>query len=860
MLKAFRQVQQKRHQQKNDVWRVTFGWLMVMALAGCNLAGDALPTPNEDNVIFVTATVPLPTPNEAGEIIITATPEAGVIAQVPTSELPPTVVPTGELPATIAPTTVAALTSAPDETLQRANMRLLQGYYEEAIADYELILAQGEGVTDELRAQAAYQAGRAALRDGLFGDALGFFNALIEQFPQASVVNRAYFLRGDAHLGLGQWQAAIADFERYLVLMPNLIDSYVHERIADAHLALGNTDDALARYTLALNAQRTLVPELALREKVAQILLRLGRTSEAVAQYDAILAVAQNAPYRAQMELAATRALINAGDIEAGITRARRIFDTYPTTASAHSALQIMLDQGVSIDGFARGRVLYYFGDYNGAISAFNEYSSNYELAAIPAELYLLLGRSYREIGNSQAAQVAFTTLTQQYVGDALFGDALLEQGRTHFLAGDVATAIQTYLRIGDNFGYLTATAAEALWRAGYLYGVNDDPFQSRQVFMRLAESYPQSSWASNGLFLAASAAVKNEENVVAENLYGRIASLSTGDDQAAAYYWVGRLASERGDPGAASQAFALARSAAPESYFAARAVDILEGVRPFEPPSQVRFVFDEASERAETEAWLRATFGITEAGDLGALSAELASDARLIRGTELWSVGAFEEAQREFSALLQERRAVRDALAAYQLALYLRDLGALYWSIVAAADVINAAGVGTLEAPSFIARMRFPAYFHELINAEATRYGFDPLLMLALIRQESLFNTAAISTANAKGLTQVIPSTGRYIASQLGRTNYEDSDLWRPYVSIAFGSFYLDEQLRLFRGNVAAALAAYNAGPGRALDWVALAGGDVDLLVTTITFEETRRYVQRIYSHYNIYRALYGG
>jgi soluble lytic murein transglycosylase len=75
----------------------------------------------------------------------------------------------------------------------------------------------------------------------------------------------------------------------------------------------------------------------------------------------------------------------------------------------------------------------------------------------------------------------------------------------------------------------------------------------------------------------------------------------------------------------------------------------------------------------------------------------------------------------------------------------------------------------------------------------------------------------------------------------------------------VAFGAFYLDEQLRLFEGNRAAAIAAYNAGPGYTLDWVRLSGGDVDGLASTITFDETERYLKRIYSHYNNYRRLYG-
>jgi soluble lytic murein transglycosylase len=77
--------------------------------------------------------------------------------------------------------------------------------------------------------------------------------------------------------------------------------------------------------------------------------------------------------------------------------------------------------------------------------------------------------------------------------------------------------------------------------------------------------------------------------------------------------------------------------------------------------------------------------------------------------------------------------------------------------------------------------------------------------------------------------------------------------------VGVEFGSFYLEENLRLFEGNVTAALSGYNAGPGRGLNWLELSGGDHDLFLTTIDISSTRTYVQRIYGFYNIYRALYG-
>ena len=100
-----------------------------------------------------------------------------------------------------------------------------------------------------------------------------------------------------------------------------------------------------------------------------------------------------------------------------------------------------------------------------------------------PAEDF---GRAYREIGNSSAANVAFQIIIDSYKTDPLFGQALLEQGRTKFLANDITGAIQTYFNIADTYDYLPE-AAEALWRVGYLYGTNDNPGESRKVFERLA-------------------------------------------------------------------------------------------------------------------------------------------------------------------------------------------------------------------------------------------------------------------------------------------------------------------------------------------------------------------------------------
>jgi soluble lytic murein transglycosylase len=166
---------------------------------------------------------------------------------------------------------------------------------------------------------------------------------------------------------------------------------------------------------------------------------------------------------------------------------------------------------------------------------------------------------------------------------------------------------------------------------------------------------------------------------------------------------------------------------------------------------------------------------------------------------------------------------------------------------------------VTVTKAPTFIGKLAYPINYSELIEFEAEKYGFDPLLQFALIRQESLFESFATSYAAAQGLSQVIPDTGAYIAQSLNWPDFRNEDLYKPYVGIAFGAYYLDQQLDAFEGDVAAALSAYNGGPGNAARWFEQAGHDIDLYREIVDFSETREYIDRIYESHTIYRFLYG-
>jgi soluble lytic murein transglycosylase len=250
---------------------------------------------------------------------------------------------------------------------------------------------------------------------------------------------------------------------------------------------------------------------------------------------------------------------------------------------------------------------------------------------------------------------------------------------------------------------------------------------------------------------------------------------------------------------------------------------------------------------------WLR-----TWAGE-GALVLPLAvlADPDWRRGEALLALGLRRQALAAWERVRQRRAGEPWALVA--LALAFRDAGVYRLSLLAAEQVAAlspARAVGS--APPALGRLAYPFPFADLLEEEAAKWGLDPFLLTAMIRQESRFELAATSSAGAQGLMQVMPGTARGIAEQLGWRDFSPEQAYWPYVNVAFGAYYLHQGLKMFENSLAAALAAYNGGPGNASVWRKRAPGDDDLMVALIDVAETRVYVQLVWEQYAMYRRLY--
>jgi len=333
--------------------------------------------------------------------------------------------------------------------------------------------------------------------------------------------------------------------------------------------------------------------------------------------------------------------------------------------------------------------------------------------------------------------------------------------------------------------------------------------------------------------------------------------------------FWTGKTLRKSGEMEEARACLVKAASADTEGYYGLRAIDLDQEEIALWPPDEVDYeiqAVDETAEREEAEAWLATWLEGPGHGDgLGSLTPTIEEELRFQRGDELLAVGLLDENRAEFDVWRKE--VLTDPLTLYQLSLALRERGVYRLSILCAKRLIQLSPAESIsQAPRFLQRLVYPTHFDDLVVAEAQANGFDPLLLFALIWQESLFEGQAASWAGAQGLTQVMPATGDWIALQLRWKDYQAEHLYRPYLNVKFGAWYLGRQLRDFENNLFAALAAYNGGPGNAARWLDLVGGgnprygDDDLFVESISNAETRRYVEKVYEHYAVYRELYGG
>ncbi len=749
------------------------------------------------------------------------------------------------------------------------------GDYENAAAVYRSLLTRS--LDADTTTQAQLGLGKAHLQNGEYAKAIPILRELLDD-PAGSDANpETHFLLAEALIGAGEPLSASEAYSAYLS-SGTVITPYVNRWLGDALYTGGAYLPATNAYEGAIAEAPDRSFEIDVREKLALTHVALQNYPASVEQYDAILEIAEQRATRARIEHQAAETLILAGQTEEGYERHRFAVETYPTEYYAYLSLVKLVEAGRPVNDFLRGVVDYYGGAYGPAVGALYRYiEANPETYSSDAHWYV--GLSYLEAGSPELAAAEFERMIEAYPENEHWGDAWMSWAEAYLDMDEVDQAIEIYRRFAA-----TASdhprAPEALWEAGWWLENTGDLETAAEVYFDCHVGYPDSDYGASALFRSGLQSYQLEELVDAAVAWDTLTQIYPDSPyRPKALLWLGKLRLAQDDPEAAREAFAKAQAADPMGYYGLRAADLAADPDapsfPSTPYSTIQQNPDRGTEFAE---WLG--MDILENGDprLDELNPELAADPRFRRGQELWQLGRFVEAKGELEAL--RRATAYDAQAQYQLALvYGYDLHSndpgddlapwdidLYRSsILCAAQLVRLSPVThTIEAPISIARLVYPTYYESLVmqNTRWSDFGLrdlDPLLVFAVVRQESLFESLAASYVGAHGLMQVMPATGADIAAELDwPPDYETEDLYRPYVSLRFGTYYLAQQLERFDGRIDVALAAYNAGPFRAARWLDRSGDDPDLFLELVTLEEPRLYIRRVREHLAAYQLLY--
>ena len=819
----------------------------TIVAGGCD---SGLPPANTQSGLDVTPPHShIPTPSDAGA-------SAG-----PTSTVTPT----------LPPSPTPSPTPDPAALLSQAQRALHNGDYAAAIDAYRAVLTFAPAVVDPLQgADVFYGLGESYLGARQYADAAGTFAEFASRYPADPRAGRALFLQGTSLQYDAQWQPAIVAYQGYLSVT-QVISPHVWSRIATCHekasppsVPPSGGDTAIAALEHVVDGAWDTSMAADALERIADHYKSQEDYAAAIATYDRILALAKNRDYIAQITYLKGAAYLEWEKPDEAKTLFHEVVRKYPTATHAYWALLALLDEGdETVPQYNRGVIYYHGDDYNACIQAMYTYIEAYPKTHT-GQAHYYAGLSYRALGQYAAAAREFDGLIRTHPEYDRLPDAWWWKARSLASAGSTSAALTAYRTLAEKYPK-HSRADDALRNAAYLLKNDGQLTRAATAFEEMQETYPKSEYAPGALWEAGYCRYLAGDYTEAAGPWIKLAETypRADDEFTQGLFWLGKAAQKDGADDAARAYWQRALEADPHGYYGLRARDHLSGTQVLTrtPGVTLNITMPTRSEQVAFEEWLAGWTGQPRYDyATRGLSTTITSHVAFQRGDALWAVGLHREAQAQFKTLREAFE--RDPVVMYQLTMYFQEIGAYGESIRAMGRIIVRSPEGkSYNCPIFLRKLFYPVYYADLIVPGMERYGMDPLWFFALVWQESFFDRYGRSWAEARGLTQVIPSTGEYIAGRLKVTDYRLEDLYRPVVSVRFGTWYFAEGTQDFDDQVFYGLAAYNGGYGNVQRrWSqGAAADDLDIFVETIHLDEAYRYVKRVYEHYAVYRDIYG-
>ncbi len=650
----------------------------------------------------------------------------------------------------------------------------------------------------------------------------------------------AWLVVGYAHVLDHDYAKAIEPLNRAKPLAGDLGD-YVAYWLGTCYLQTGRQAEGLAALA---NFDSTYPDSLLGRDahlSYASGLLTDGRAAEA-----AELLEKDRLPARSDIEFTLGRAYAALGQNAKAAEALANVYYNMPTAAEADAAYAELkklpsLPPATAAQRKTRADLLMRAKRYSDATDEYRELAIHATPEGRPAAELALADALHRS-GRNREAKAELTTLA---------GATAEQNAQRVYILGEVAWASdenEAFYRSVDELRQ-TAPASpwleQALLSVANLHLVHHEYDQALDAFRELQQRFPTGSRASYAHWKAAWLTLRFGRNDEAKKQFDeQIAMYPGANETSAALYWRARLAEEDNQLGMARAFYQKLSDRFKNYYYAELGRQRLQKLpQSADPPGQYPLL-----DRIPP----------LDHGEKVTLSEPPADDLHLQKAELLGNGGLVDFAVRELQAAAS---ADGGNWAPSETAQLFIDTG----------HYDRAIEVMKHSVPSYFAvdiptlpRVYWEALFPRPYWADLKRFSvanrLDPYLVASLIRQESEFNPLAVSRANAVGLMQLLPKTGKVVAHEVELKHYNPTQLFTPAVNLQLGTRYFRGMVDKFGGSFDHALAAYNAGSDRVEEWMGQGPyRDSPEFVESIPFTETREYVQAILRNAAVYKQLYG-
>jgi soluble lytic murein transglycosylase len=650
----------------------------------------------------------------------------------------------------------------------------------------------------------------------------------------------AWLVVGYAHVVDRDYAKGIDPLNRAKPQAGDLGD-YVAYYLGTSYMQTGHMAEALA--TLQ-NFESAHPDSLLVRDahvSYADALLLEGRAAEAVA-----LLEKDRVPLRSDLEFALGRAYAMAKETAKAAEALGNVYYNLPMSTEADAAYAEMKKLSVlplasEAQHKTRADLLMKGRRYGDAADAYRELLAVASPASRAAAQIALADALHRSGRNGEAKQQLASLAG---AGDEVNAQRLYILGEVSWAANDNDGFYRTVDELRKSAPAST-WLEQALLSAANLHLVHHEYDQALDAYREIHQRFPTGARSSYAHWKAAWLTLRQGRNDEAKKAFEeQIALYPSGAEIPAALYWRARLAEEDNQPGMARAFYERLSERYLNYYYAELARDrlkklpasaasaehyaLLDHVPPLEGSGKVTLSDPPADDLHLQKAELLGNGGLVDFAVRELQAAESADGGN-------WATAETAQLYLETGHYDRAIEVMKHSTPNY-FALDIPDLPRPYWEAL------------------------FPKPYWPDLKRSAAANDLDPYLVASLIRQESEFNPNAVSRANAVGLMQLLPKTGKGVAKQVKLRRYNPSQLYTPAVNMQLGTRYFRGMVDKFGGSFEYALAAYNAGSDRVEEWLGQGKyRDPQEFVESIPFTETREYVQAILRNANVYKQLYG-